>query len=57
MDVIQPQVIWIDNRCYRKNRISPLYDDGNDVPGTGIELSNKQHDGQHLGSCNLYHIT
>lgn len=56
MDVIQPQVIWIDNRCYRKNRISPLYDDGNDVPD-GIELSNKQHDGQHLGSCNLYHIT
>uniref|UniRef100_A0A0N8C0X7 Activating signal cointegrator 1 complex subunit n=1 Tax=Daphnia magna TaxID=35525 RepID=A0A0N8C0X7_9CRUS len=49
MDVIQPQVIWIDNRCYRKNRISPLYDDGNDVPD-GIELSNKQHDGQHLGS-------
>lgn len=55
---MQPQLIWIDNRCYRKNPISPLYANGNDVSLTdGIELSNKQQDGKHLGSCKFHSIT
>jgi hypothetical protein len=46
MDVIQPQFIWIDNRCYRKNPLSSLYADVNNVPLTDIEEK-----GKHLGSC------
>ncbi|XP_046446258.1 activating signal cointegrator 1 complex subunit 1-like [Daphnia pulex] len=45
MDVIQPKFIWIDNRCYRKNPLSSLYCDGNNVPLTDIEEK-----GKHLGS-------
>nr|CAH0100675.1 unnamed protein product [Daphnia galeata] len=41
MDVIQPQFIWIDKRCYRKNPISSLYADGNNVPLTDVEVKGK----------------
>ena len=47
MDVIQPQMIWIGNRCYRKNPLSSSWDQSEDV----IEEHSFEKEQELCGPC------